>query len=115
MTREKRECHPNFVEYMNFIINHPNYKGLPITKKADGTWAWFATKKTPIGQARLAWCEKKAKELGYPIEAGVYAKVMREIHPTKYKVCQTCGRSMSIYYYYPSANFINDIKKHIWN
>lgn len=22
-----------FIEYMNFIINHPNYKGLPIAKK----------------------------------------------------------------------------------
>lgn len=111
MAREEREWHPDFIQYMNSIINHPNYKGLPIIKKNDGTWSWFSTKQTDIGQARLAWCEKKAQELGLPIEAGVYAKVMREIHPTKWKACQTCGRMMSIYYHYPSSNFVNAIYK----
>lgn len=111
MAREEREWHPKFIEYMDFIIQHPNYKGLPITKKSDGSWSWFATKKTQIGKARIAWCENKAKELGFPIEPGVYANVMREIHPTKWKVCQTCGHSMSIYYHYPSANFLKALKK----
>lgn len=55
--------------------------------------------------------ENKAKELGFPLEAGVYAKVMREIPPTKSKVCQICGKSMSIYYHYPSANCLKAIKK----
>ena len=36
---------------------------------------------------------------------------MREIHPTKSKVCQICGKSMSIYYHYPSANCLKAIKK----
>lgn len=47
---------------MDMIVNHPNYKGLPIKKK-------------------LA------------------------IHPTKQKVYQICGKSMSLYYY-PNANFL---------
>lgn len=111
MAREEKEWHPKFVEYMDFIIHHPNYMGLPITKKADGSWSWFATKKTQIGKARMAWCENKAKELGYKMEPGVYANVMRKIHPTKWKVCQTCGKSMSIYYHYPSANLLKSIKK----
>lgn len=106
-----KNWHPDFFEYMDFIAAHPNYAGLPIHKKGDGSWAWFATKKSVVGKARIKWCEEKAKELGFPIEPGVYAKVMREIHPTKYKVCQICGREMSIYYHYPSANCIKAIAK----
>lgn len=111
MTKSNKIWHPNFIEYMNFIVNHPNYEGLPIERKADGTFAWISTAQSAIGKARKEWCENKARELGFPLEAGVYAKVMREIHPTKWKVCQICGKSMSIYYHYPSANCLKAIKK----
>lgn len=111
MAREKRDWHPNFIKYMEFIINHPTYKGLPINKNANGGWSWIAAANTEIGKMRKAWCEQKAMSLGIPIEPGVYAKVMLEIHPTKWKVCQTCGNKMSLYYHYPSANFIKAIKK----
>lgn len=112
MPRGDKVWHPDFLQYMEDIAAHPNYKGLPITRKADGSLAWIATAKSDIGKARIKWCENKAKELGFPIEAGVYARVMREIHPTKWKVCQTCGRLMSIYYHYPSANCIKAMRKH---
>lgn len=36
---------------------------------------------------------------------------MREIHPTKYTTCQICGRSLSIYYYYPNKNTLTNIEK----
>lgn len=111
MSRSTREWHENFLEYMEFIIHHPAYAGLPIMKKRDGSWSWFGTKKTKIGQERIKWCEQKADELGFPIQPGVYARVMREIHPTKLKVCQTCGETMSIYYHYPSANLIKSLEK----
>jgi Alw26I/Eco31I/Esp3I family type II restriction endonuclease len=111
MARTEREWNTKFLEYMDFIINHPNYQGLPIIKKGDGTWSWFAPKQTEIGKKRMEWCENKARELGFPIEPGVYARVMREIHPTKWKACQTCGNLMSIYYHYPSVHFLNKIKK----
>lgn len=111
MARETREWHPDFVQYMNYIISHPNYEGLCITKKKDGSWSWFGTKQTETGKARIAWCEEKAKELGIKIEPGVYANVMLAIHPTKWKVCQTCGRRMSLYYHYPNANFLKAIYK----
>lgn len=112
MARADKVWHPAFIQYMEFIAAHPNYAGLPINRKGDGTLAWIATAKSDMGKARIAWCEKKATELGFPIEAGVYARVMREIHPTKWKVCQTCGRKMSIYYHYPSSHCIKAIKKH---
>ncbi len=110
MKKIKRKWHPNFIQYMDFIIHHPNYKGLAIKIK-NNHWQWIATAKSEIGKQRLKWCEEKARELGYQIHPGVYAKVMRAIHPTKMKVCQTCGKSMSIYYYYPSSHLLKAIKK----
>ena len=52
MAREERKWHPNFIKYMNDIINHPNYKGLAIEKKSDGTWKWIAPAKSEIGRKR---------------------------------------------------------------
>lgn len=111
MSKEERKWHPKFIEYMDFIISHPNYNGLPIDKKTDGTWAWLAPKQSKIGEQRIAWCKKKARELNIKDEPGVYANVMREIHPTKEKVCQICGRKMSILYHYPTLTTINALKK----
>lgn len=111
MTREERKWHPNFVAYMKMIINHPNYQGLPIEMREDGSPKWIATAKSDIGKGRIAWCEEKAKELGIPIRPGVYADVMLTIHPTKMKICQTCGREMSIYYHYPNANFLKSLNQ----
>lgn len=108
---EKRNWYPEFYQYMDEIVGHPNYQGLPITKKADGTWGWITTKKTRIDQARMAWCEAKARELGFEVKPGVYAKVMREIHTTKWKVCQICGRKLSIYYHYPTANTLKALRR----
>lgn len=111
MPREKREWHPRFLNYMEKIVHHPNYSGLSIKTKADGTYSWIATEKSPIGQARVAWCKAKAKELGIPVKAGCYADVMRAIHPTKWKVCQVCGREMSVYYHYPNENFLKALNQ----
>lgn len=111
MAREERKWHPLFIKYMEMIVNHPNYRGLRIEKKSDGTFSWIATAKSETGKARIAWCENKAKELGFSLQPGVYADVMLAIHPTKLKVCQTCGREMSLYYHYPNANFLNALNK----
>lgn len=115
MKQYKKQWHPNFITYMEKIINHPNYKGLPIIKRPDGSYDWIATAKSEIGHQRIIWCINKAKELGlidtnkaYP---GMYADVMLEIHPTKWKVCQICGKEMSLYYHYPNANFLKSLNK----
>lgn len=115
MARNEKEWHPNFEKYVEEIVNHPNYKGLPIKRKDDGSYAWVAPKKSEIGKARIEWCKKKAMELGliddgkeYP---GMYADVMLEIHPTKKRVCQICGKSMSLYYHYPTKPFVNSLNK----
>lgn len=111
MPRNEKVTHENFLKYSDFIIHHPVYKGLPIKQKKDGSYQFVTAKGSKIGQARLKWIENKARELGYPIQEGVYAKVMREIHPTKYTTCQICGRSLSIYYFYPNKNTLTDIEK----
>ena len=111
MNRSKRNWHPDFIKYMNLIIHHPNYAGLPIEKKSDGSYRWITTAKSEIGRGRIDWCLNKAKELGIPNKAGVYADVMLAIHPTKIKVCQTCGRKMSLYYLYPNTNFLKSLNK----
>ena len=111
MAREERKWNNRFLAYMDMIVNHPNYQGLPIKKKADGSLAWIATAKSKIGKERIEWCLKKADTLGIARRAGVYADVMLAIHPTKWKVCQTCGKEMSLYYHYPNANFVKAINK----
>lgn len=111
MARESRKWDDRFIAYMNGIIQHKNYKGLAIDKKEDGSYRWLAPKDSTTGQARIKWAEEKAVELGYEIKPGVYANVMLEIHPTKWKICQTCGSRMSLYYHYPNANFLKALNK----
>ncbi|MBO5628394.1 MAG: hypothetical protein J5965_04870 [Aeriscardovia sp.] len=111
MAREEREWNERFIEYMNMIVNHPNYKGLPIKPKKDGSSGWIAFATTKIGKERKAWADKKCKELGIPLEPGHYAELMRAIHPTKKKICQICGKEMSIYYHYPNARLVESLNK----
>ena len=37
---------------------------------------------------------------------------MLSVHPTKKKVCQVCGKEMSLYYHYPNTNFLKALNKH---
>lgn len=101
-----------FIKYMHFIINHPNYKGLPIIQKTDGSYSWIATAKGQIGIARIQWAKEKMKEIGIlENDKSPYSKLMFEIHPTKEKVCQICGKTMSLYYIYINSSFAKSIKK----
>ena len=64
MAKKQKQYHDSFIEYMQFIVDHPNYKGMPSPYKKEGGIRWVATKKSKIGQARLKWWEKKRDELG---------------------------------------------------
>ena len=111
MAKNNRNWNARFLKYMEMIVNNPNYKGLPIERKKDGSLKWIATANSEIGQERIEWADKKALELGFKLRAGVYADIMLAIHPTKWKVCQTCGKLMSLYYHYPNANFLKALNK----
>lgn len=112
MPRIDRTWHPDFIAYMEMIARHINYRGLPISRKDDGSLSWVTTGNSEMGRRRKAWAEDKARKLGYPVQPGVYAAVMREIHPDKIHVCQICGSRMSIYYYYPSVHFLSALRRH---
>lgn len=107
----KKTWREEFLEYMDMIASCPNYSGLPILRNRDGSLKWIATAKSQTGMARKRWALLKAADYGFPDEPGVYAKVMFAVHPTKMKVCQICGREMSLYYIYPNANFKKDLEK----
>lgn len=112
MARTEIPLHPKFVNYMDFIINHPNYRGLPIKYKKDGSPVWVAFENSEIGKKRAQWAKTKAIEIGIKTRPGVnYADVMLEIHPTKKHICHVCGSEMSIYYHYPNVNLLRAIER----
>lgn len=101
-----------FKDYMEFIVNNKNYYGLPFEYKKNGDIKWVASPKSKIGIKRQKWIDDKAQELGLdPKKSGSNAKVALKIHPTKEKPCQICGKTMSLYYVYPSKNFIKFLEK----
>lgn len=105
--RRESNYHPNYIKYMDEIINHPNYKDLPIRFKKDNSPVWVATKKSKndnTGILREQWADKKAIELNYENSSKKYADTMLAIHPTKKKVCQWCGETMDLHYVYPAKN-----------
>jgi hypothetical protein len=100
--RIKRDWHPVFKKYMEFIAKHPNYAGMPFLYKKDGSIRWVVTRGSEAGQARLKWWDKKRKELGLPKGDAWISKTARAIHPTGEKPCQICGKVMSLDYVYPN-------------
>lgn len=106
----ERTWHPKFIEYMKFIVSHPNYKGLAINF-SDDSYNWITTKKSELGKQRLKWANEKAKQLGIKEEPGYLRKVMYAVHPTKMKVCQICGKTLSLNYIYLNRSFISAIYK----
>lgn len=109
---EEKIWSKEFLEYEKFIVNHPNYKDLPITKGKDGKYNWIATAQSEIGKMRKAWAKNKGLDLGISSHTdGFFAAVMLAVHPTKTKPCQICGKSMSLYYHYPNTNLVKALKK----
>lgn len=106
MVRQNKEYHENFINYMSEMIKHKNYRGLARNVESN-RYGWVANKKSEIGQRRLNWADEKFQALDIPRQGGCYARLMLELHPTKKKPCQICGKEMSLYYVYPNKNFIN--------
>ena len=102
---------PEFQQYAEMIVNHPNYKGLYYDRNKQGRINWVVTGKSQKGQQRLKWWINKCKELGIKLDKGCYAKAARAIHPTGYHVCQCCGKKLSIRYEYPGVRLIKKINE----
>ena len=106
-----RAWHKNFEEYVEYIANHKDYKGLFIERKNDETLKWVVTGKSKHGQIRKEWWNQQCIKHGIKIESGCYAKIARKIHPTKMHTCQICGEQLSIEYIYPASRTINFLNK----
>lgn len=105
----KRIWHKKFLDYMLRIVGDENYKGLPYKYRKNGTISWIANKKSAVGSLRLDWAKKKIRKMGWEEKPGVYSKLMLEVHPTKSKPCQICGRNMSLYYIYLNSSLAKKI------
>lgn len=100
--RNKRPWHPKFKKYMRFIVNHPNYKGMPLLYKNNGEIRWIVARSSEKGLARLKWWDNKREELGIPKDGAWISRTAKAIHPTGEKPCQICGRVMKLDYVYPN-------------
>ena len=110
MAREKRAWHQDFIDYMNKIVNHANYKTLPDLFKADGSIRWVVSGNSELGKKRAKWWDDQVKKL----REHNRAEVARKIHPKEMggmKPCQICGKKLSIFYVYPNKNTLKSIKK----
>ena len=111
MPRKERKISKEFKQYMEMIVNHPNYNGYPYRRKEDGSIVWVATRKSPLGKRRVDWLNEKRISLGIPREQGWISSVAYAIHPTKSKPCQVCGTVLSLEYIYLNKSLIKKLEK----
>lgn len=103
--------HPNFVQYMVEIVNHPSYAGMPDAVKFDGKIQWEAPSNRSSGlyqythHKRRDWWKEKAISVGINVDLDKWiSKTAKLIHPTGIKPCKKCGKSLRIDYCYPNKH-----------
>ena len=114
MTKQDRDYNDKFIKYQKFIIKHVAYKGMPMPSSQSKNVPWVAPTTSSLGEARKEWWNKKKAELqnkNFLLADPKISDIARFIHPTKYKPCQTCGRSLSIEYVYLNVNGLKKIAK----
>lgn len=107
-----------FVEYMNAIVDHPAYAGMPCTRDDAGKIDWTIPSNRPRGsknwdgnRQRRIWWQAKAEAVGIQRSGKWISKVAKAIHPFKAKPCQVCGRVMEIAYVYPTIATISQLNR----
>jgi Alw26I/Eco31I/Esp3I family type II restriction endonuclease len=105
--------HPDGIKYQEYIVNHTNYEGMPVTRNGSGNVSWMTTIKTDLGKNRMKFWGAKMKELNIKADnimgAGIRKKVAFENHPTKKHTCLFSGTELYIDYRYPAPNRIDKI------
>ena len=114
--RESGTWHPEFQKYMQRIVKHPNYAGMPGGIVEDGKVRWNAPSHRPPGtrwsnlhDEREEWWRNKAKELGIPIAKDWISEAAKRNHPFREKPCQVCGAYHSLRYEYPTRKTIDQL------
>ncbi len=112
-----RPWHPQFVRYMEFIVQHPVYDGMPDAYYEPGRIQWEAPSNRNSGQfkdthgRRARWWAAKAAEIGVSTTADQWiSRVAKTIHPTKLKPCKICGRELQLRYAYPQERLLAKLR-----
>lgn len=112
-----RPWHPKFIAYMQFIVDHPVYEGMPDAYYEPGRIQWESPSNRASGQfkdthgKRLRWWAQKAKSIGISTSSDKWiSRVAKTIHPTKKKPCKICGRELELRYVYPQERFLNKVR-----
>ena len=103
--------HPNFVKYMNIIVNHDNYKTQPCRFNNKGEITWVKTAKSC--PERVKWWDSQITKYGL----NKRSDVARYIHPKQLKglkPCSECGKYLSIFYIYPGKNLLKKINDYFY-
>ncbi len=112
-----RPWHPDFIRYMEFIVNHPAYSGMPDAYYEPGRIQWEAPSNRVTGQfrdthaRRRKWWANKAASLGISTSSDKWiSRVAKLIHPTGRKPCKICGRELELRYVYPQERFLKKVR-----
>lgn len=106
--RGKFVAHPEYINYMEEIVAHQHYQGMPNSRNSEGriNWQVSSGKTTSFYKdylARRDWWIKKADSLNLPgknDENDRFTVAARLIHPTGYRVCRLCGERSNVGYFY---------------
>ena len=116
--RGKYGAHPDYVKYMEMIVAHKHYKGMPNSVSPDGhiNWQVSSGKTTSFYtyyNERFVWWVNKADKLGIPGTGNFldrFSITARKIHPTGYRPCRLCGKELNVGYFY-----LNHFLARRWN
>lgn len=109
--------HPKGLAYQEFIVNHPNYNGLPYTRKKNGQISWVTIEKSQpkLWDSKLEFWEKKRIELkieaNHVRDAGIRKVVAFQNHPTKKHTCIFSGTELYVDFRYASPSRTNMLNK----
>jgi len=116
--RGKYAAHPDYIKYMEMIVRHPNYKGMPnAMSKGRVNWQVSSGKTTSFYKyylQRFSWWVKKADKLKVPGSGNSsdrFSITARLIHPTGYRTCRLCGQERNVGYFYTNKVFAVRINK----
>lgn len=117
---KKKSDHPRaFIEYIEFIVTHDNFKGMPDAYCNSGDVQWATPSNRNSGRfkdshrKREIWWRRKAMQLGIEIDEGNAWKnhTAKLNHPTKMKPCGICGKIMDLRYSYANKYMIRRIQR----
>lgn len=114
--RGKFEAHENYIAYMQSIVTHKNFDGMPnAVSNGKINWQVSSGKSTSFYEyylLRWDWWVDKADSLGLPgvgKEGERFSVAARMINPTGYRACRLCGEDWNVGYFYLNQRLFNKL------